>query len=188
MVSAYFGLPGCGKTTIMAKHAQKAIKRKIKVYSNVYIAGTYKFNLHSDLGKYDMSDSLILIDEATLEVDSRDFKKFSKELKSAFLLHRHYRCNINYYTQQYDGVDKKIRDITCNLYYLRILFFLTTQTQIYRKITITESDEEIKYGYRFPNFLEVIIGATRFHLRPRYYKFFDSWEAPELPIKSFEKW
>lgn len=97
-VSLYFGLPGAGKTTIMAAHAKRALRRKSPykhVYSNVKLnleGITYIEN--SDLGKFLLKDGIVLIDEATLEFDSRDFKNFSKRLIQFFLLHRHYNLDI----------------------------------------------------------------------------------------------
>lgn len=61
----------------------------------------------SYLGVYDIRDCLLLIDEATIEVDSRDFKGFKKETKEFMLLHRHYNVDIVFFTQQWDGIDKK---------------------------------------------------------------------------------
>lgn len=78
---SFFGLPGCGKTTILTKLAYDAVRsRRYKnVFSNVplSICGvTYLDN--SCIGKYILEDGLILIDEASLYADSRDHANFSK--------------------------------------------------------------------------------------------------------------
>lgn len=196
MITCFFGLPGCGKSTILAKIAQKELKRIKKgkskynhVLSNYYIKGTEKLNF-SDIGKIDMSNSLLLIDEISLDADSRDYKEFTKTLKQFFILHRHYGIDIVYATQQYDGVDRKIRELTHNLYYIKKIGNLTYATVIFRKITISE-DSEIKMGYIFPTLLKIItdIKNTMFFCwRPNYYKYFDSFDCPELPIIQFEEW
>jgi len=100
MISGYFGLPGAGKTSFLAKIAQKEIKR-IKhrkspykmVLANFECQGCYQLDFH-DMGKYLIENALILIDEITLEADSRDFKKFDQQLKYFFVMHRHYHCDI----------------------------------------------------------------------------------------------
>lgn len=193
MITCFFGLPGAGKSTLLAKIAQNELKRIRKgkskykrVLSNYYLKGCQQLNF-ADLGKYDMSDSLILIDEISLYADSRDYKQFSFQLKQFFILHRHYNIDIVYATQQYDGVDRKIRELTQQLYYMKRAGPLTYATIIYRTITIDEQSE-IKYGYRFPSLGKILSDIRHtiiFCWRPRYYKYFDSFDAPYLPPAQF---
>ena len=116
MISCYFGVPGCGKTTLLTKLAIKEKKRLRKRYDNIY---TINFNCEGcvpltwdDLGKYRFENSLILIDEITLLADNRDFKTFPKDILEFFVLHRHMGLDIVYATQNFENVDKKIRDLT----------------------------------------------------------------------------
>lgn len=60
-----------------------------------------------------------ILDEISLFADNRDYKSFAHDLKQFFILHRHYHCDIIWFTQQYDGVDRKIRELTTCLYYVR---------------------------------------------------------------------
>lgn len=129
MVTGYFGLPGSGKTTFLTMIAQKELslikKGKSKydrVYTNFYCEGCYRLTWN-DLGVKLIENSLILIDEITLFADSRDFKTFPFPIKQFFILHRHYRCDIIYFTQHYNNVDKKIRDLTYDLYFVRPFLF-----------------------------------------------------------------
>lgn len=191
-VSLYFGLPGCGKTTMMAKLAYDAVqKRKYDhVYCNVHntIPGVTYIDNYC-IGGYDLSNSLILIDEASLFADSRDWKNFRADRLQFFLEHRHYHCDICLFTQQWDGIDRKIRVITDRVYYLyKGLFlgrFITRGYRVPYGIIIPDpnrgSDQlgEIVQGYCRPNFLIRLFGIWLF--RPKYYKYFDSWEAPALP-------
>ena len=191
MIQGYFGLPGSGKTTFLTMLAQKELKKirknkscYEKVLTNFYCDGCYK-----DLGHYSIENSLILLDEITLDADSRDFKQFDKFHKSFFLLHRHYNCDVIYFTQQYDGVDKKIRDITSSLYRVKKVAFISIATQIYRCLDINEQTKEIVQGYRFPNIIErIFCRVHRYCLRPIYYKFFDSWERPDLKDYEYAVW
>lgn len=194
MITCFFGLPGCGKSTILAKIAKMELKRIKKgkskyqrVLSNYYIKGCQKL-VFSDIGLVDMSNSLILIDEISLDADSRDYKNFAKNLKEFFILHRHYNTDIVYATQQYDGVDRKIRELTQNLYYVKKAGILSYATAIYRKLTISEIDAEIKMGYIFPSLVKLVTDIRHnmfFCWRPLYYRLFDSFVAPELPPKDF---
>lgn len=194
MITCFFGLPGCGKSTLLAKIAQKELRRIKKgkskyarVLSNYYIKGCQRLEF-ADIGVVDMTGSLLLIDEISLDADSRDYKSFSHHLKQFFILHRHYGVDVIYATQQYDGVDRKIRELTHNLYYMKKIGPLTYATTIFRKITISE-DSEIKMGYVFPSLLKILTDLKNTMVicwRPRYYKYFDSFDAPALPSKDFE--
>lgn len=193
MVSLYFGLPGCGKTTLLAKLAKKYVKGKR--YENVYT--NIRLNMkgviyvdNDEIGIYDISNGVLLIDEATLFADSRDYKKFPKHLIQFFLMHRHYRIDIILFTQQWDSVDKKIRVITDRVYYVYKPFphgiFITRYYRIPYGIIIPDPKKddsqklgEIVQGYCKPSFIKRLFGG--YVLRPRYYKYFDSWEREELP-------
>lgn len=191
-VSLYFGLPGCGKTTMLSALALRGVrsKRYLHVYSNIHLniyGVTYIDN--ECIGKYELRDCLLLIDEATLFADSRDFKQFSKSRMEYFLEHRHRNADIILFTQQWDGVDRKIRVITDRVYYVfKPLFlgrWLTKCWRIPYGILFPDPKRsgdklgEIIQGYRKPNII-VRLFAVRLW-RPKYYKYFDSWELKPLP-------
>lgn len=200
MVSLYFGLPGCGKTTLLASFAYKNLKAKKPrykhIFSNVYLGNVPPFDKvtyidHEDIGRYDLSDGLLLLDEATLAFDSRDYKNFGKSKTSYFLLHRHYNVDVVLFTQMWDGVDRKIRVITDRVYYVYKTALLGKWITKYYRIPYDiiipdpknrssgEKLGEIVQGYCKPSFIQRIFCHRVY--RPRYYKYFDSWEAPSLP-------
>lgn len=197
MINGYFGLPGSGKSTFLTRIAQKELKRiargkskYLHVLTNFYCEGCECVE-YKDLGNYDISDSLILLDEITLDADSRNFKQFDAAHKHFFLMHRHYNCDVIYFTQQYDGVDKKIRDITSNLYFVKKRLMFTVATKIYRTLDINELTKEIVQGYRFCNWFErwFLGGTHQICYRPKWYKFFDSWDKPTgEPAFNYEQW
>lgn len=191
-VSLYFGLPGSGKTTLLCYHAIKGLKsgRYDHIYSNVGITVPGVTYISNDcIGKYNLSNCLLLIDEATLFADSRDHKNFPKHQIEFFLLHRHYNCDIILYTQQWDGVDRKIRVITDRVYYVYKGFFTRKWiTKFYRipyGIIIPDPKNkssgeklgDIVQGYSKPNILIRMFATPVF--RPLYYQYFDSWECKE---------
>uniref|UniRef100_A0AAU8AZ43 ZOT protein n=1 Tax=Dulem virus 71 TaxID=3145782 RepID=A0AAU8AZ43_9VIRU len=192
MIKCYFGVPGCGKSTNLTKVAIKELRRLRKIYDHIY---TINFQCdgcihieYDDLKKYKFYNSLILIDEITLNADSRSFKTFTKEELEFFVLHRHFGVDIIYSTQNFENVDKKIRDLTSELWYMSksvVPFFkeFTISKRIYRKININEHTSELVLGYRFCNLLESFF-TSNFEIcfRRLFYKYFDSFD--ELTLKN----
>lgn len=193
-VSLFFGLPGAGKTTLMAYRILRDIKsgRYKYIFGNVRMTiNGYTYIDNECIGKYDLSDCAIHIDEATLFADSRDFKNFGKDRLEYFLEHRHFNADISLYTQQWDGVDRKIRVITDRVYYVYKGMILgkwfTTYYRIPYGIIIPDPHKdksseklgEIVQGYCKPNILIRLFSPKLY--RPKYYQYFDSWERRTLP-------
>lgn len=191
MMQGVFGLPGAGKTTFLTKYAQKCLQGKSflrtpphsRVFTNFECSGCYRFDF-DDLGKYDFSDSLILIDEIMLYADTRNFKTFPEELKRFFALHRHFRTDVCYCSQYFDDMDKKLRVLTDRLYLLErgvLLSQFSFVKPIHRVLGVV--DGRIQDAY--------LVGAPvtwSFVYRPHYYEKFDSFAHDELPRHVFEKW
>ena len=182
MISCFFGVPGCGKSTLLVYFYRKLRKKYDNVYTiNLEIKGVPQISF-SDLGKYKFSNSLILIDEITMEADNRDFKNFDVNIRNFFILHRHLHTDIIYATQNYENVDKKIRDLTNDLWYMKksvVPFFkeFTYCRRIWRNITIDLNNSSLTLGYRFCTFIEGLFSSNfKFIFRRKYYKYFDSFD------------
>lgn len=193
-VERYFGLPGCGKTTTLAMRAVKAIHsgRYKNVYSNVYLSVHGVTVIPFEFfGVYELRDCLFLIDEAMIVCGDRDHKNFGKEKLKEFMMHRHKDCDIILFSQEADGVDKKIRSITDRMYYVKkgLLLgkWISTIYRIPYDVMFPDSGDNIGaiiMGYKKPGIISRIT-ARRLY-RPIYYQYFDSWESeplPELPAK-----
>lgn len=199
MIRIYFGKPGCGKTTKYAQIAyqtSRAIDRgktRFKyIVGNVALTGIphyYKITT-STLGMIGYPDALVLIDEGSIEMDSRAWKKTSKDstnLLQYILLHRHYRNSVFFFTQIWNRLDKTIRDITDEVVYLhKGVFFRgwTRETIIRYGIMIPQVGQdrpgEIIMGYIKPSKVAQIL-ERRFWRRP-YYKYFDTFDVPPGPV------
>lgn len=186
MIKGYFGVPGCGKSTTLVKEYRKNRKKYENIYSvNIEIKDVKQIT-KEDVRKYRFKNALILWDEITLDYDNRNFKEFTKEDKEFWLLHRHMGVDIIYATQNYENVDKKIRDLTIELWYmsksvLPLCKGFTTTKRIYRNININENNSELTLGYRFCNKLEgLFVSNFKMIWRRRYYKYFDSFDELQL--------
>lgn len=196
-VSIFFGLPGAGKTTLLTYFAIKFVKEA--TYENVYhnvielkVPGaTYVKDEY--IGKYEIGNGVLLIDEATLFADSRDWKNFSGKRLEYFLKHRHHMVDIYLFTQQWDGVDRKIRVITDRCYYIYKGFWTGKWLSCYYKIpydiiipdphkkgTSGEKLGEIVQGYAKPHPLIRLLCTKRI-ARKKYYDYFDSFYVDPLP-------
>lgn len=198
MVTLFFGMPGTGKTSMIAylSHDKKFRKKYKNIYSNVRMNDTdYTFVKNDYIGKYMITDGALLIDEASIFADSRDYKNFSKSLKEFVYLHRHYGIDIFLWAQRYSAVDKTLREL-CDggvWYMYKPLLTGWYKTKYYRipyGIVIPDAKKnkertgntlgEIEEGYCKPSLITRLLFTKSFNRR-KTYGYFDSWEAPELP-------
>lgn len=193
MVKYFFGLPGCGKTTIFTYLVCNFVKSKKykNVYGNVKLAvNGYTYIDNDCIGKYELVDGAVLIDEGTLFACNRDFKNFGKHLTKFFMLHRHDNVDIYIFSQCWDAVDKQIRTITDRVYYVYKTPILgklfTSYYRIPYDIIIPDPKKnqqslgEIIQGYCKPSFFQRLLCTKRI-FRPFYYKYFNSWEREPRP-------
>lgn len=204
MISLYFGLPRSGKTTTIAYLAKKNSKKYKHVYINVHmknLPSNCEYLPVSYLGKYNITDALILIDEASLQFDNRDYKSLNSSFRDWLMLHGHYGCDIYFFCQIYNAVDVKIRRLCENVFRIR-------KGNIFRSISVIEripygqfvgtvKDNErsrgTRYGdidegyYRLPFFVRLF---SKRIFRPFYYRYFNSWEdvlsLPPMPSEASE--
>lgn len=221
MIYYFFGLPGSGKTSHLVASGisyndkitnPRGLFHRCKykrVLSNVKFSvpaddiEVYYFD-NDDFGKYDMSNSLILFDEASFKFDCRDFAKLPRVARDFLMLHRHYKCDIFFYNQLYHGIDSKIRELTQGTYQLQkniltgkttvrkinydIYFPRKPRTRDLQKIEVNNGEPKETY-YRaglIEQFFSNLLTFPKITLK-KYYSYFDSFEAPALDVKEFER-
>jgi len=180
----YFGVPGSGKTTLAAYLSNKIIKKGGRVWSNVPISGTYKLSPKDDIGQVMIENGTIMIDEAGLEYNNRDYKKFSQESTNFYKYHRHYKVSVNIFSQGYDDMDKKLRQLATTLYVVKksILPFFVKRYMISKKIGINDLTKDICDEYFRVPF------SGRYIFSPVVWTMFDSYSKTPLPEKQWELW
>lgn len=188
-IRLYFGLPGAGKTTLLTAHALKYSKRKnFNVYSNVRLNIAKVIPIENEqIGKFNLHDGVILIDEGTIFADSRKFKTFADDLVKFFVMHRHFRLDLEIFLQNYNRTDLTIRMLADKVYWIRKVGGLTFSVNIPMSVFIPRRETsdtsgqagEIENGYyRPPWYAYLFCEKIR---RKRYYDFFDSFECYRLP-------
>lgn len=196
-IHMFFGLPGSGKTTVLADIVRQAcfkLKKKISVYCNFPIRFCMKLK-RTDIGNYDFRQpgddaALILLDEGQTEYNCRNAmsKKESVRMSDAevqfFCMHRHYKTMLCCFSQGFEDMDKIIRNRTSRLYFVeksRIRPFIRIRT-ISKMVHIDDLQKQIIEGFEFEKW------STRYVYGRRVWKYFDTYDAPELPIMKAEKW
>lgn len=193
-IKLYFGLPGSGKSTTAAALAYKfspVINKKSR-YTNVYTNFEIKCPgvtiIDNDcIGQYLLTKCALIVDEALIFANSRDYKNFSKSLLKFMTQHRHFRCDLYFFSQRYNGLDLNIRALTEEVNYIKKPFLIGKWfSYIYRipyKIVFPDGKSarfgDIVEGYAKPSFFENLFCRKLF--RPLYYNCFESFECYHLP-------
>lgn len=178
-----FGKKGSGKSCYSAKLALHYLKKKWIVYSNMpdlNIPGIRHFDIN-DLGDFvPVENSVLLIDEAGIFYDNRNFRKFSESQRDFYKFQRHYRVKVYLFSQTFD-VDKKLRDLCDSLILVQNIGIVYSLLRpISKRVTLTEatsdSESRITENLKF----QWIFSWKLFKIT-KYVKYFESFAKPELP-------
>lgn len=212
VLNVYFGVPGSGKTTFAAYLARKCmkqsriitwaqkhpgkltgkllssglLKRAIPVYSNVPITGALQLDPQRDIGKYMMVGGKVIIDEAGIEYNNRNFKAFPPDAIYWYKYHRHYQCSVDVFSQSYEDMDITLRRLAQNYYVVKksLLPYFVVCKRIRRKVGIDENTHQIIDHYYFG----LPILGTKWIFTPPLWKLFNSFSRRELPEKAWSTW
>lgn len=212
VLNVYFGVPGAGKTTLAAYFTKKAnkqawpitlaqkypcklsalilrskfFKRKVPVYSNVPITGAYQLDPQHDIGKYMIVNGKVIIDEAGIEYNNRNFKTFPPDAIYWYKYHRHYECSVEVFSQSHEDMDITLRRLAQNFYVVKksLIPFCVVFRKIYRKVGIDEHTHQIVDMYYFR---PLGIGS-KWIFSPPLWKLFNSYSRKELPHKDWALW
>lgn len=185
-----FGKKGSGKSTLLTKLALEYQSKGIPVYSTEHIPGTYQI-FPEDIGYAEFPEnSVVLIDEVGMIWDNRHFKNFDTKVRDWFKLQRHRKVRVYLFSQTFD-VDKKIRDLTDEMYLVEKKFRVFSYSKrIIKRIVLNKSTSEapskIDEDLVFDSLLLFWCGSRRFTYIPKYAKYFDSFVAEPLELREFE--
>lgn len=187
-----FGKKGAGKTTLITKLAMRYNRRGRVCYSTVPVPGVYLFD-PSQLGIDSIPpEAVIFVDEVGMVWDSRDYKNFKNHTRDYFKLQRHYHHTVYLFSQSFD-IDKKLRDLTDQMYLVRNLFnCFSIARRINKTITIVhagknaQGESHLADDMEFDSLLLFWCGSIFITYIPRYAKYFDSFDVPQLNDCSYE--
>ena len=212
VVNIYFGVPGSGKTTLAAYLAKSVmyesrvitwakahpnrfsdwlinsslLKREMSVYSNVPITGARALDPKEDVGRYMMVDGKVIIDEAGIEYNNRNFRAFSPEAIYWYKYHRHYQCSVDVFSQSYEDMDITLRRLAQNYFVVKksIIPYFIVCKRIKRKVGIDDNTHQIidKFYFGLP------IISSKWIFAPPLWKLFNSFSRKELPDKEWSVW
>lgn len=213
MICVYFGSPGSGKTTHIMYSICKQIKylqsfkyklSKLPVFDKLILKqpDSYYTNVKdcvfpyypsSELGKTALPpNSIYYLDEAGIDFNNRKYKTMSIESIAYLKLHRHYRHDINFYSQSWEDMDVTIRRLADRYYHLSKLGPFTLVRRVRKFTTVDTNTQQIIDGYKFTGILWRLVprflgGFKSFYLvfRPKYYKYFNSYAIDE-PLEEYK--
>ena len=212
VLNVYFGVPGSGKTTFAAYLTKwalhenaiirfcrknqnfitlpilksKYLKRRIPVYSNVPITGAFKLDAKADIGNYMIKNAKVIIDEAGIEYNNRNYKSFPPESIYFYKYHRHYQVSVDVFSQSYEDMDVTLRRLAQNFYVVRrsLIPFCIVARRIRRHVGVDEQTKQITDLYA----MGLPLLDTKRIFSPPLWKLFNSYSRKELPQKQWERW
>jgi len=110
MVEGYTGLPGSGKTYLLARDGIEAMRKKRPVYANFSLRGAEKYKKLNEI--FHVRSGVILVDEINLVCPSRWWNRFPPELAYFWSQTRKMSLDIYWSAQHIDRVDKIVREIS----------------------------------------------------------------------------
>ena len=183
----WLGVPGSGKTTIAAwicNHYLSNPKNTLRVFSNVPISNTLKYDWKKDFGHYDMTYSIIICDEAGIYLNGRNWKQnFDNDSLEQAKKFRHDHMTLHFFSQCSDE-DPVIRNLSNTTYVVEksIIKWFVKFRAIGKKIDIPENTRKQDVCDFWVPF------STKYVFCPPAWKLFDSWESKKLPPKEFKQW
>lgn len=194
MFRLIFGNPGCGKTTYACKllrerqHKTKKYGYK-RFYSNFDNTLCQKINLKG-IGDWTLPfNSYLVVDEAGIEYNNRNFKTLPQSAIEWFKLHRHYGVDVDFISQSWEDLDITIRRLVDEIWYLKKVGPFTVVRRIFKRVQVDENTHQIVDGYFLRKFFGIIfdfiigVASFRIFLRFPYYKYFDTYAAPKRPVR-----
>lgn len=111
MIEAYTGFPGSGKTFACTYRARQALKRGETVFTNYPVKGCHKITFDDLINHTFPKGSTVIIDESGRWFNSRNWSSLPPEVFDLFTLHRHMKLDLIIAVQNFNRIDKALREV-----------------------------------------------------------------------------
>lgn len=174
------GKKGSGKSTKMIKEMLKAQRLGYWIYTDIQdciVPGVRIINA-ADLEVFTpVHNSALFLDEVGITFDNRNFKKFPEGFRDWFKFQRKYKVIVWQNSQGYD-IDLKIKVLIDRIYLQSVIFnCIGVSRPVSKSWTLTdptgESESRPAERMKFEP-----IWKWEFTWLPKYFKYFDSFDAP----------
>jgi len=173
---------GSGKTCYSVKLAQHYLKKGWSVFTNFNCKGCCKLEPERLVYECYPEKSVLILDEASLEHNSRKFSSISMGLLEYYKLSRHFKNKVVLISQTFTDTDKQIRDLSERVLFIRkIIHGCVSMPVVVRgKLDIDEKGQPaVKY--------KVGKIGSPYYLR-KWFKYFNSFDKPIRTVAPVEKW
>lgn len=195
MIRVFFGRPGVGKSTLCCKLAKLASKSR-PAYINFRNTVPHVHSCDTDgLGEWTFKKgSYVALDEAGIDFNNRAYKAMKQATIRWFKKHRHYKCDIDVFSQSWEDMDVTLRRLANELWYMMKIGPFTLCRRVYKRVTVDKQTEQIIDGYRMASVWWLLLWPIQYltrdfkwtlTFRPFYYRYFDSWECDDLHVRDF---
>lgn len=175
-----FGKKGSGKSTLIAKLSQDYIKKGYKVYSNIDVAGTYKYD-PSDIGLYTFEEnSIVFCDEIGIIWNNRNYKEFKQCVIEWFKYQRKYKIRMYAFSQSAEDFDITLRRLIDELFIIKRIGNISIRIPVLLTIDVGHNQEG--HGQFITNYKKAFFTSWKLTYLPRYFGLFESFDAPHLDL------
>lgn len=184
----FVGDKGSGKSTISIAWMLNHYKKGWNIYCDAHISGIDHVQVDPHiLDKYrPLKKSFLCVDEAGITFDNRRYKdNWNAGLTEFFKLQRHYFTKVLILSQDMD-VDKKLRALCDQIYYVtNISNFIGILIPLKKKIKgNSDTNNDAQDNPIIKQYEMLKIWHWKFYFLPKYFKYFNSYDAPDRPLES----